>query len=233
MEDISALLAQVASSDVAQAVTSVQAQRLYAGAAIVVAFVASLVGAQRQLGILKGVRAAELDSDKRISGREPEVVDTLQRHVDFYKAERNKILGGVWRAMSLLGLLGILIPSALVFTIVWIHDWLLPGYVSPVLWPDTASAPTLGDLALFLLDQVFRGALADIPEVFRLGLTPVSNNPSNILISWLVVIYRFAVGIVTGGLLYMGYRVWRGVPKIDRRIRDYEERIRVQEQGAA
>ena len=84
---------------------------------------------------------------------------------------------------------------------------------------------SLSDVLVFLVDQVFRGALADIPEVFRLGLTPVSNNPDNAVISWLIVVYRFAAGAVSGAALYMIYRVWRGVPRIDSRIRDYRARL--------
>ena len=223
-------------SQVGRVLTSVEAQRSYAALALLAVFALSLWLARMQLNLLKGVRAVELEADERISGPEPKLARTIQSRLDRYRARRAEIVGGVWQALGALILFGLILPGGVVFSAVWMHDWLLPDYAAPILIGE--AAPTsghetgLGAVLVFLVDQVFRGALADIPEVFRLGLTPVSNNPDNAVISWLIVIYRFAAGIVSGSALYMMYRVWRGVPRIDRRIRDYELRLRKAEAEA-
>ncbi len=223
-------------SSAGRALTSIEAQRSYAALALLAVLAISLWLARLQLDLLKGVRAVELEADERISGPEPTRAKSIQARLDRYRARRTEIVGGVWQALGGLVLFGLILPGGVVFSAVWMHGWLLPDYAAPILIgelaPVSGHETGLGAVLVFLVDQIFRGALADIPEVFRLGLTPVSNNPDNAVISWLIVIYRFAAGIVSGSALYMLYRVWRGVPRIDRRIRDYEARLRQAEAAA-
>jgi hypothetical protein len=214
------------------AVTSVEAQRIYAWTALALTYAVSLVAAQRQLGLLKGVRAVELESDEKLSGPIPTRPQTIRDRLQRYRDRRATIIGGIWQALGGLVVLGLVVPGGVVFCSVWLHDWLLPDYARPILVDGGGSgAPAFGEIGVFLIDQIFRGALADVPEVFRLGLTPISNNPENAVISWMIVIYRIAAGAVTAAAGYMIYRVWRGMPNIDRWIRFYEDRLQRAEAG--
>lgn len=66
----------------------------------------------------------------------------------------------------------------------------------------------------FVLDQVFKGSLNDVAEVFKMNWSSVTNNPTNFYYSAGVLLFRSVIGIFTATLLIL---FWRGL-KINIRL---------------
>jgi len=195
------------------AVTSVEAQRIYAWIALALGFVGFVGLARHQLKILDGFRESELLLRK--PGRAPKRPESIDRRIAELHATRDKARAQAFLRAAGLLVLGIGGPSLLLFTIIWSHNWLLPGYADPV--AGAAGYPaSIPAILTFLADQVFRGALGDVPEVFGLGFAPLENNPANLVVSGLVVIYRATASLVSVGILYLFWRIWRGSREVDR-----------------
>ncbi|WP_297733775.1 hypothetical protein [uncultured Maricaulis sp.] len=200
-------------SGVGQVLTSPEAQRSYAWLGLGLGFIGFLLLARRQLNVLEGFKESDLLLQKR--GRRPTRPDSIdKRIVELRETRATARRQAVLRAFGLVAL-GIGGPSLLLFIVIWSHPWLLPGYADPV--TGAAGYPASGAaIGVFLADQVFRGALGDVPEVFGLGFAPLENNPANLIVSSLVVAYRATAGLVSVGVLYLFWRVWRGSRQVDR-----------------
>jgi hypothetical protein len=70
--------------------------------------------------------------------------------------------------------------------------------LGPKLWPTPfftqVGTPDALHAALFSVDQITRGTMFDLFEVFNWNLSGLQNNPSNIVFSSLIIVYRLFVG---------------------------------------
>jgi hypothetical protein len=67
---------------------------------------------------------------------------------------------------------------------------------------ETVQAARFADLALFALDQTGKAILFDIAEVYRLGLTNLSNNPEHLTFSTVCLAYRTLVAVYVVVIAY-------------------------------
>jgi hypothetical protein len=207
-----------------RALGSEPALRAYAWAGIILLLGVVLRCAHAQSTFLKEIPRDELDPDPGYGDGELKTVNGYRNRIARMRAVQSAVLRQVWARVLLLILLGMIAPGVVISFVLIGHEWLLPGFPDPAMNAGGA-APTPPEYAVFLFDQVVRGALADAPEVFRFGLSPVENNPANAVVSLLIVIHRFAAGLAFGGALYILWRTGWGLPRIRRLIRTYEKRI--------
>ena len=211
-------------SDIVRWLGSEPALRSYAWLGILGLLGVILRYAHAQSSFLREIPRDEIDPDPGFRDDDLKTATGYRKRIERMRRVRRGVLNQVGARVLLLILLAVIGPGVVISFVLIGHDWLLPGFPQPALGADGA-APTPPEYAVFLFDQVVRGALADAPEVFRFGVSPVENNPSNWVVSGLIVIYRFAAGLAVGGAGYILFRIWRGLPRIGRRIRDYEKRI--------
>jgi len=215
---------EFAQSEIVQALVSETARRVYAWVGLVGGMAFGFWLARRQVDFLHHLRREELDPEPDFRTDDLKTVRGYEARIEKMEAARARLLEQLWIRVGIILGLGILLPGVMLGSVIHAHDWLLPGYTGPLLTAH-GGEPSFAETGIFLLDQLLRGALLDVPEVFRLGLSPVENNPSNHAVSVLIVVFRAAAGLSLGGIGYIAWRLRRGLPKLRERIRLYRERI--------
>jgi hypothetical protein len=164
---------------------------------------------------------------KQFSGRSPIRRRSIQRRIrqlrDF--AQRKWIDTG-FRAVMMV-IFGIVVPGALLATIVAYKGWLFAPENQPILVGAEPAIEQLEprQLGIFLADQTLKGAANDIAEVFEIDVGDVANNPRNIVFSTLVVVYRLVSGGVAIAIIYLLYRLIGSARKVNDAIAELEQSL--------
>ncbi|WP_339743211.1 hypothetical protein [uncultured Maricaulis sp.] len=169
-------------------------------------FIISVTLAIAQLGIIRRFDEAALIKQQR--GRKAQKPDTIRRHIrEFESYAENAIRLAAIRTGFVL-MFGVAIPGALLAVLVIYQDWLMPGTALLLDAPASGAGPQT--LIGFVLDQAMRGGLSDAFEVFDLSLSPVRNNPDNVIFSWLILGYRIIAGVIFAVIPFLLIQIARG-----------------------
>jgi len=187
---------------------------IYSWVAILLCMGFSALYAREQIKLLKSF--SEADLIRKRPGPPARKPESIQRDIDallvFAKSRMRKIS---LMTMSLF-MAGILVPGTVLGIIALYQYFLMPG--PPVLMVDGTpgqSLPMPSQVLYFVADQSLKGGLGDTFEVFKLGVTPITNNPDNHIYSAFVLIFRFIAGGTVAAILYTNYRVMRGMRQVD------------------
>ncbi|MEQ9519780.1 MAG: hypothetical protein RLN89_10115 [Parvibaculum sp.] len=179
----------------------------------------SAFAAKRLLAILDAF--SEENLLRNFKGRKPQAPEAIERRIAELRRYSTSILALLtWRTVGLL-FVGFVIPGGLLGLIATYQDFLLPGEPA-LMWPGetaTRAHPTTADVALFVVDQAMRGGLSDAFEVFGIALTALTNNADNAFFSAFVLAYRFLTGIVAATILYVIYRIAKGIAPLNEAIK--------------
>ena len=151
-------------------------------------------------------RLRDFESDefvKRFRGRIPTREDSINRQAQAMKGHAKEVLNAKHKDVAVATVLGVGVPL-LFFGLVTIFADYFFGKTAILIDAKTGSEvfdPSNVQLALFLVDQFLKGALTDIFEVFEYSVSTVSNNSSNLVFSFLVLVFRMLMNLFVIGLV--------------------------------
>ncbi len=184
------------------------AQKVYFSAGLGAASLVSLYTGIRRLIYLQNIDPAETF---RIRRRGPSTTrkQTIDRHKAENRANLAKRLQTLIVEVAIVVCLGIVVPTAAFVALIVYSGWLF-GTEAVLLnaYGDGIPVPPWPELTIFVLDQLFRGGLNDLAEVFRIGFSPLTNNPTNYPFSLAVFAYRLACDIFVLALVFFSVRAW-------------------------
>jgi hypothetical protein len=148
--------------------------------------------------------------DKRYRGRPPVLARTKRRREREVAAFRRGRWRDVWRRVGKLLLLGIVLPTAMLAAGAHWYSWFdaehTPFIVAATHQP--ISGLSVGQMAMFLLDELMRGGFLDVLEVFDVRPYFVTHNPDNYVFSGAVLAYRTFVAIFEPTVIWFWLRAW-------------------------
>ena len=194
-----------------EVITSPFALWTYSWIGIVLVLLVAILIAVLQLRVIRKFNDA--DVLRSFPGKIPETEKGIEKRIgDLQRHARNRV-SVITRRSLLMLIFGVIVPGSMLIFVAWYQSWFVSG--SPVFL--VSGAPLYAhevepfQLSAFVVDQALRGGLSDFFEVFGLGITPVSNNPDNVIFSGLVFAFRFLCGLVAVGIAWLLIRVGLGM----------------------
>jgi hypothetical protein len=203
--------------------TSDIAIRLYVLGTAIVILACSIWYAARLSAELRVISTAAFTYKRR--GRKPESPAAIER-------ARQKLLNyrkDMWRSYgkltSAFAICGLLIPSIGLYAGTTYYDWFDQG-ASPLITKDgVGTTANQIQLFCFVLDQLFRGALQDLFEVFNVNPIGFSNDPNNYAFSLFIFLYRLVVGTFSTAFFFItmqAINIALSMPPPDKVIPDHQ-----------
>jgi len=212
LESLATAWQAITDSALYQALVSEQARRVYVFALAFAISLFSVYTARKPF--IRLHRSTSIDTLRRVltyRGSKPStprgIARRRQRIRDDARAYSMTSLGRI----GLIFALGVIVPLISVLTIAWIAPFLFPGH-AVLIDADTRQAidtPAVGDLAVFTVDMILKGALNDVAEVYELNFGAVRHASDNILFGLYVLMFRLVADFfVIGLILYAGRTLW-------------------------
>ncbi len=169
---------------------STGALRIYALVFIAIAVIGAAYIAYRAKKKLTHLQNVAIDL--KFPGPHPANENSIEKRYEVLKARAEDVLSPFRRAMWILLLTGLIVPTALFAVGIVGYGWLDPTGL-PFFDPADGNAIQSIDetsTGWFILNQFSHGAMFDVFEVFNVDLAKVSNNPANYWFSGAVLLYR-------------------------------------------
>jgi hypothetical protein len=188
--------------------TSDDAIRIYILGGALIILTISIVYANRLTVELRSIAVAAFTYKKR--GRKVTKPESIARARTELLQFRKKMWSHYGKLITAFLVCGFLIPSIGLYLGSIYYGWLDPTNKPFVSMHGNSAidAPQQGQLLVFVLDQLMRGALMDFMEVFRYDVSAISNNPSNYPFSVAIFLFRTFVGTFATALCFV---LWQAI----------------------
>jgi len=174
--------------------TSAAAIRIYVGLAGLLLITFSLYAAYR---IKKDL--IELLSIKRnhgIPGPKPKHPNKIEQRKQRLRDRTTTKAKQFQIAFAKLFLLGLLLPTTIFMAFLMEYHWFDPSGIAFISLHGghPIQQTQLAQVVAFIADQLTHSLFLDVPEVFAFDVSPVTNNPSNVEFSSVVLLFRTIIG---------------------------------------
>lgn len=138
----------------------------------------------------------------KLTGRPAKRADAVKRQLDKLRQMTISSLLPYARDFVLLLIFGLAVPSISLFLLAVHYAWLDIGGIPFVdlYEKKQVNAVNVHSLVFFIADQALHGALLDFPEIFDIDVGNVRNNPSDVVFSSIVFLFRTATTLFAAAL---------------------------------
>lgn len=153
-----------------------------------------------------------------LPGRKPKSITGKQKQHDIKLSRLERALRALVDSLFQMLIFGVFVPALFLFVGTLYYTWFDPNAVVLISQAGgmPVSHPSSWQLFLYVFDQVVRGGLFDVLEVFKFQIAGLSNNPVVLPYSIGLIAFRAAIDGYMIIALYFGYRTWKAVREAKR-----------------
>ena len=206
-----------------EVLSSPLAQRIYAVAAIILALWISIRIALSQYRWVKQLGLGYFE--KVFRGPKPERKQKIEQQLLQAKEFKRRQLFKGFGRLGLLVFFGLILPSAILITVLLNYSWF--GFENNLfVRADDESiavgSPTPIEVFVYALSQLTHGVLLDTMEVFRADFSAIQHDRHNVGAGLIVLGYRSFVGIYTAAITLFLYKAVQAARNSSNRVAELE-----------